>query len=299
MIPEIYSSSPVQDLTPFILNATTEDSLSSPGDLATTLWFKNKSHADWGLVAWKGIMAAIGTRSWDPSIEAETMASRFSTFVWSLDQHLPHGIEGIIQTWFETGGTIETMRLPDEAWTVMASTFRTLSLKAIISPQTLLLGLVYPVWEHISRSQESWILASVQRTFKVVEDFLLCHPDLGDQSIDCSQIHLFETCRTRLYHPSCIPSLLLSLSALLAAESNEVLDSGLREAMRVLRTSLQADPTFQVCVMTRINMLVATLDTSTKKYPDIRRTFVKDLISGFEGIESTGILASKNPIYSL
>jgi hypothetical protein len=68
------------------------------------MWYKNHAHADWGMVAWQAVVAALSSKAWDLSIPDRTMVERFTSLVSCIDAHLPDGIKDIVRVWFETAG---------------------------------------------------------------------------------------------------------------------------------------------------------------------------------------------------
>jgi mediator of RNA polymerase II transcription subunit 12, fungi type len=91
-------------ILPHIQAAIQENFLEQPDNLATTLWYRNRTHGDWGTVSWLAIISSIEMRTWNMFVTDVQMAHRFATLVWNIDNHLPDGIEEVVKTWFETTG---------------------------------------------------------------------------------------------------------------------------------------------------------------------------------------------------
>lgn len=145
------------------------------------MWYKNHAHADWGMVAWQAVVAALSSRAWDPSIPSRTMVERFTSLVSCIDAHLPDGIKDIIRVWFETAGAERMMEVTDEEWHMMEHITLSLSSSGVLLPEIVLNGLLFPVWNHAYRLDAGADYSqALARTLPLAGAMLLCDP-LGNE----------------------------------------------------------------------------------------------------------------------
>jgi hypothetical protein len=276
LVPEAYSSSPAPQLLPYITAAIKESSLDRPIDLATTLWYKNRTHADWGLVAWKATVPAAASRTWDPSVTDDQMAERFASLVQNIDCHLPDGIEKVVVTWFETTGSQELMFVDDATWMLVKDMLLRLALNGVIIPQTILSGMVYPVWQRVvqSRTKVDALAPALVRSMELVRS-LLCYPTSsnGTIAVSAEQELEWETCRARCFRPGHLSTILDGLAALSVFEHDYVADEGARNFLQQFRKEIAQGPSFRNEIPPRTNLVRSALAKATLEYPEHRAIF--------------------------
>lgn len=269
------SSSPAPPIFPLIQAAIQENCLEQPDSLATTLWYKNRGHSDWGTVAWNAIVSAIESKSWF-LVSDEEMAKRFAALIWSIDAHLPYGVEEIIWVWFESNGIERMVRASDDLWVLMKETCLTLVLGGVVSPGTLLRGLVYPAWQYALNSHAAD--AQLGRSLGLMNTLLRCIPYAPHSASDPvdSQL-LLETCRARCVHPSNLMDLAGGLFTLTVLRDNNVLGDAIRERIERFIAEIEGDPFIQDEVLSRTDLLRSAFDTATKVYPGHRMQLIANV----------------------
>ncbi|CAG7850845.1 SubName: Full=Uncharacterized protein {ECO:0000313/EMBL:CCA73079.1} [Serendipita indica DSM 11827] len=255
------SSSPAPPLLPPIKAVIEENSLAKPVDLASILWHKNKTHADWGLAAWQATIMAICTCKWDPSLTDAEMADRFATFVWHIDAHLPHGIGDTVATWFETTGATSLLSITDNCWDIIKIMCYKMLLDYIVTPKTVLSGLIYPAvkaavanqLEHPSDTMAPYL----QRALDLFNLVTRCDSPVMNLYSEQSPIFMLDAlcCRARCLHASNTGALLDVLSDLTLIEVMSSDGSDQRMRLEQLRYGVQSDPYLKAQLLSRADLV--------------------------------------------
>ncbi|KAG8798021.1 RNA polymerase II mediator complex subunit [Serendipita sp. 398] len=277
LAPEISTFSPAPPLLPHILAAVQNDSLTQPGDLATTIWYKNREHADWGSASWQAVIAAINGRSWNLSIQNTEMAHRFAQFVSSVDAHLPDGLGHVIKTWFETTGVVALLQATDEVWLTLRDMCLSLAFDGVIAPGLLLDGFVYPQWQlalrHRDYDHHQW--PRLQRTLNLVSILVNCssqHLDTRDSRLET----YLETSRVRIIHPSHIHTLVDGIVTLFILKHNQETNSAVQLRLKSFLSELLDDAFVSRNILSRVKLLRNSFHRALDAYPNCRTGLIND-----------------------
>lgn len=228
------------------------------------------------------MISAIEMRSWNTLIITDIeMARRFATLGWNIDNHLPDGIEEIVSTWFEASGAEKMVHAPDEVWEVVKELCFQLVLSGVISPVTVLKGLVYPAWTSAQQSIDGndLLRRHLGRSLGLM-DTMICYTlppsDLGAGDSLESQLQM-ETCRTRCLHPSNLLEMIAGLSTLAVIESDPGLDPNIRQLLEQFRNDFQENTFVQEEILSRTKLLEHVFDMATKQYPAHEEAFIANL----------------------
>lgn len=240
------------------------------------MWYKNHTHADWGLASWHAVVAAISSRTWDSSISDHAMAERFASLVRCIDVHLPDGIQDIIRVWFETAGAERMIEVVDEEWHMMEHMVMTLSCGGILPPQTVLEGLVYPVWNRSFQTRGTGSdSGSLLRTLPLASAMFLCDPQ--KHNMDADIVLQLESCRARCSRPSNIATILRGMHALAVLGQANSVDPTIMQQVESFRQRLIQDDYLRRNVLSRTRLQEQTFEKLAAEYPDLKHTMVSNL----------------------
>ncbi|KIM29831.1 hypothetical protein M408DRAFT_22702 [Serendipita vermifera MAFF 305830] len=296
LLSEHSSSSPAPPILPFILAAIQENSLEQPTDVATTMWYKNHAHANWGSASWDAVVAAVGSRAWDPSVPDQTMAERFTSLVRCIDAHLPDGIQDVIRIWFETTGAERMSEALDDEWHIIEHMALSLTCAGIISPQTALDGLVYPMWNRCFQPQKMADDSSpFLRTLPLASAILLC--DSPRCSGDGDFVLQLEICRTRCSRPSNFPSILRATYALAALEQSPSKDPAVGEQIAAIRRRLIQDSYLRHTVLSRTQLQEEVFEKIIAEYPELKAALIPNLKESLQDM-SVALQTGEEPMFA-
>jgi hypothetical protein len=206
------------------------------------------------------------------------MAERFTSLVSCIDAHLPDGINGVVRIWFETAGAERMMEVTDEEWHMMEHTTLALSSSGVLSPETILNGLVFPVWNHAYRPQS--VVDHPQalaRTLSLASAMLLCELMRPEECGLTEIVIRLEVCRTRAIRPSNYTAILRGTHALAIFECDEALEPSLKDQIRILRHRLLQDAFMQTQLFSRTSLLQQVFDGIAAENPGQRSTLIANL----------------------
>jgi mediator of RNA polymerase II transcription subunit 12, fungi type len=265
---------------PHIQAAIQENSLEQPDDLATTLWYRNRTHGDWGTVSWQAIISSIEMRTWNIFVMDVEMAHRFATLVRNVDNHLPDGIEEVVKTWFETTGAEKMIHASDELWEMVKELCLRLVLGGVISPATVLKGLIYPAWISAQAQPSDGLLPGrIGRSLALMNTMTRCLPaSFSGDSASSIEIQLqMETCRARCCHPSNLLEIIDGISTLSVLETDAELEPAIRQLLKQFRRDLLEDQFVREEVLSRTRLLEDAFKRTAKKYPTHEKTLIANL----------------------
>ncbi|EEB98785.1 hypothetical protein MPER_01650, partial [Moniliophthora perniciosa FA553] len=132
----------VPDVLPEILMLVDNTEADLPSMLANGLWIKYRMSFDWAWKVWDNTIASLrqipvmtpDTRT------RRTLALRYGTFLWHVDQHLPAGLDGQVLRWFLGPGRNEMAALSVDAWDVVTVVLLYLSVHGALQTTTILEG---------------------------------------------------------------------------------------------------------------------------------------------------------------
>jgi len=267
-------------ILPHIQAALQEDSLEHPDDLATNLWYRNRTHGDWGTVSWQAIISSIEIRNWNIFVTDVEMAHRFATLVRNIGNHLPDGIEEVVKTWFETNGAEKMIHAQDELWEMVKELCLRLVLSGVISPATVLKGLIYPAWISAQAQPSHALLRGrIGRSLGLMNTMTRCLPtSFSDDSANSIEIQLqMETCRARCCHPSNLLEIIDGISTLSVLETDPELEPAIRQLLEQFRRDLLEDQFVREEVLSRTSLLEHVFEIAAKKYPTHEKTLIANL----------------------
>jgi hypothetical protein len=230
------------------------------------------------MVSWQAVVAAVNSRAWDSSVPERTMVERFTSLVSCIDAHLPDGIKDIVRVWFETAGAERMMEVSDEEWHMMEHITLSLSSSGTLSPEIVLNGLVFPVWNLAYRPQGAADYSqALARTLPLASTILLCD-SLGPEGGESAGIVItLEVCRARATRPSNFPVILRGTYALAVFEQDEAVEPSLKDQIRSLRLRLVQDAFMQNRIFSRTLLLQEVFDGIAAENPGKRTTLIASL----------------------
>lgn len=245
--PTVAQHNPIPDVLPEILLLAEDPDPNAANLLATGLWIKYRTSADWAWKVWDNAVASLRqVPVMVPEAEARyACAMKYGAFLWQVDQHLPHGIDGEVLRWFLGPGKSETSALCTDAWHVLTTVLLYLSIRGALKTTTLLQGLVYPAWQLGASITKELVTPSVQTLIAAGND--LCRilllqeegtPILPSNLLD---IQCIQTRRQEVYSDPHFPLFVSSIPLLILLESNPNLPEHLRSESTSLRNSLCQD----------------------------------------------------------
>jgi len=149
---------------------------------------------------------------------------------------------------------------------------------AILSPETILDGLIFPVWNVAFRPHGTLTRPqALARTLPLSRSILLCEPLESMEDKDVDVVLRLETCRARATRPSNIPTIFRGIHALAILERDEALDVTIREDVRDLRQRILQDPFMRSNLFSRTILLQGVFDAISAEQPGKRDILVSNL----------------------
>jgi mediator of RNA polymerase II transcription subunit 12 len=147
--PIVQRSDPVPEVLPEILLLAGDPDSNAPSILANGLWIKYRTSSDWAWKVWDNTVASLRQiPSMTQDVDARrACALRYGCFLWRIDQHLPHGLDGDVLQWFLGPGKSEVVALSADAWDVLSVVLLYLVVNDALKTTTIMEGLVYPAWQ--------------------------------------------------------------------------------------------------------------------------------------------------------
>lgn len=238
-------------LTEILLLAGETDP-TAPSLLANGLWLKYRTSPVWAWRVWDNTIASlrqIPNMMSDPDA-MRICALRYGTFLWHVDQHLPHGLDNDVLQWFTGPGKAEIAALNPDVWTVLQEMLLYLVISGALKATTILQGLVYPAWQLGASNSSDQLLVSDMYLSAANS---LCHrlllqDNFSESTVPSNDLFEVQSIRTRIqdvFEEPHFPMLVLSIPALISVEHNPIIPESLRHESNVLRCRLCQQTSFR------------------------------------------------------
>lgn len=170
-------------------------------------------------------------------------ALRYGCFLWRIDQHLPHGLDGDVLQWFLGPGKSEVVALSADAWDVLSVVLLYLVVNDALKTTTIMEGLVYPAWQlgAAGNSDQVHVLETYLYTANNLCSHLLLQDDGGNNTmppIDLSEAQSIRTRCQAVYEKPHFPMLVASIPTLISLENNQDVPEALQNESTSLRCRL-------------------------------------------------------------
>ncbi|TFK74611.1 hypothetical protein BDN72DRAFT_955610 [Pluteus cervinus] len=247
--PVIDQPIPVPDILSEIFLLSEDTNPKAPLDLATGLWIKYRSSADWAWKVWDSTFASLRqVPNIIPDAEARrASAIRYGTFLCHIDQHLPHGMDHEVLQWFEGPGQNDVLSLSAEMWEVLTIVLLHLSIHGALKTTTILRGLVYPAWNLGASTQDDQSTPAIETLITASNNlckFLLLQ-DVSDQVVnfplDLLDVQCIRTHRREVFLEPHFSLFVSSIPILILLEHNPHIPEHVRENSSSLRQLLCQD----------------------------------------------------------
>jgi mediator of RNA polymerase II transcription subunit 12, fungi type len=243
--PIVERSDPVPEVLPEILLLAGDPDPNAPSILANGLWIKYRTSPHWAWKVWDNTVASLRQiPSMTQDVEARrACALRYGCFLWRIDQHLPHGLDGDVLQWFLGPGKSEVVALSADAWDVLSVVLLYLAVNDALKTTTIMEGLVYPAWQLGAVGTSGQV--HVPETYLYAANSLCFHLLLQDDGgndtmppINLSEVQSIRTRRQAVYDEPHFPLLVASIPTLISLENNEDVPKALRNESTSLRCRL-------------------------------------------------------------
>lgn len=243
--PIVQRSDPVPEVLPEILLLAGDPDSNAPSILANGLWIKYRTSSDWAWKVWDNTVASLRQI---PSMTQDVgarraCALRYGCFLWRIDQHLPHGLDGDVLQWFLGPGKSEVVALSADAWDVLSVVLLYLVVNDALKTTTIMEGLVYPAWQlgAAGISDQVHVLETYLYAANNLCSHLLLQDDGGNNMmppIDLSEAQSIRTRCQAVYDKPHFPLLVASIPTLISLENNQDIPESLRNESTSLRCRL-------------------------------------------------------------
>ena len=243
--PIVQRSDPVPEVLPEILLLAGDPDSNAPSILANGLWIKYRTSSDWAWKVWDNTVASLRQiPSMTQNVDARrACALRYGCFLWRIDQHLPHGLDGDVLQWFLGPGKSEVVALSADAWDVLSVVLLYLVVNDALKTTTIMEGLVYPAWQlgAAGNSDQVHVLETYLYTANNLCSHLLLQDDGGNNTmppIDLSEAQSIRTRCQAVYEKPHFPMLVASIPTLISLENNQDVPEALQNESTSLRCRL-------------------------------------------------------------
>ena len=243
--PIVQRSDPVPEVLPEILLLAGDPDSNAPSILANGLWIKYRTSSDWAWKVWDNTVASLRQiPSMTQDVDARrACALRYGCFLWRIDQHLPHGLDGDVLQWFLGPGKSEVVALSADAWDVLSIVLLYLVVNDALKTTTIMEGLVYPAWQlgAAGTSDQVQVLETYLYAANNLCSHLLLQDDGGNNTmppIDLSEAQFIRTRCQAVYDKPHFPLLVASIPTLISLENNHDVPEALRNESTSLRCRL-------------------------------------------------------------
>ncbi|KAG8742716.1 RNA polymerase II mediator complex subunit [Ceratobasidium sp. 414] len=131
-----------------------EPSLERVTAIADEVWYKHHASESWATVIWEHVFASLcNIPNTIPDTQRSEIATRYVAFLVRLNDHIVSGLDTCMREWFSAG--MNDMLGVEQAHGIFALVFLKLVLVGVLSPSTILEGLVYPTWNIAASLEES------------------------------------------------------------------------------------------------------------------------------------------------
>ncbi|KAG9095716.1 RNA polymerase II mediator complex subunit [Ceratobasidium sp. 370] len=224
-----------------------DPSLEHAAAIADEVWYKHHASESWATVIWEHAFASLcSVPNTISDAQRSEIATRYVTFLVKLNDHIVSGLDTCMREWFITG--TNDMLGAEPAHSILALVFLKLVLAGVLSPSTILEGLVYPTWNLAASLEESKppviVLAGLVND---LAERLLVIDDVPVSSTILPPSTLVEVVRLgarRLPASDNAPFLALinRFPCLVAMEINPHLSDAVRQSSKALRILLVNQP---------------------------------------------------------
>ena len=243
--PIVQRSDPVPEVLPEILLLAGDPDSNAPSILANGLWIKYRTSSDWAWKVWDNTVASLRQiPSMTQDVDARrACALRYGCFLWRIDQHVPHGLDGDVLQWFLGPGKSEVVALSADAWDVLSVVLLYLVVNDALKTTTIMEGLVYPAWQlgAAGTSDQVQILETYLYAANNLCSHLLLQDDGNNSTIPPIDLSEAQSIRTRcqaVYDKPHFPLLVASIPRLISLENNQDVPEALRNESTSLRCRL-------------------------------------------------------------
>lgn len=243
--PIVQRSDPVPEVLPEILLLAGDPDSNAPSILANGLWIKYRTSSDWAWKVWDNTVASLRQI---PSMTQDAdarhaCALRYGCFLWRIDQHLPHGLDGDVLQWFLGPGKSEVVALNADAWDVLSVVLLYLVVNDALKTTTIMEGLVYPAWQlgAAGISGQVPVLETYLYAANSLCSHLLLQDDGGNNTMPPVDLSEAQSIRTRcqgVYDKPHFPLLVANIPTLISLENNQDVPEALRNESTSLRCRL-------------------------------------------------------------
>jgi hypothetical protein len=130
-----------------------EPSLERATIMADEIWYKHHASESWATVVWEHVFACLcSVPITTPENLKSEIAARYVSFLVRLSGHVVSGLDTCMREWFSTAKN--DLLTAEHAHGLLALVFLRLVLAGVLSPSTILEGLIYPTWSLAARLEE-------------------------------------------------------------------------------------------------------------------------------------------------
>ncbi|KAF8756928.1 Transcription mediator complex subunit Med12 [Rhizoctonia solani] len=121
--------------------------------IADDIWYKHHALESWATGIWDHVFASLCTvPQTTPDSQKSEIASRYVTFLVKLSSHSISGLDSYMREWLSTG--TNDLLAAEHMYDLLELVLLRLVLAGVLSPSTILEGLVYPTWSLASGLSE-------------------------------------------------------------------------------------------------------------------------------------------------
>ncbi|KAJ1304311.1 hypothetical protein OPQ81_005471 [Rhizoctonia solani] len=150
-----------------IMSLVNETSPEQIVAIADDVWYRHHALESWATVVWEHVFTSLcGVPQTTPDIQKSEIASRYVAFLVKLSSHIISGLDSYMREWLSTA--TNDLLGAEQIYDLLELVFLRLVLAGVLSPSTILEGLVYPTWSLASGIQEP--KPSVSRLAELAND---------------------------------------------------------------------------------------------------------------------------------
>ncbi|CAE6502670.1 unnamed protein product [Rhizoctonia solani] len=165
--PQTNGTIPSSHSLPQIMSLLNETPPEQVAAIADDVWYKHHALESWATVIWEHVFASLRTvPQITPDFQKSEIASRYVTFLVKLSSHILSGLDSYMREWLSTGAN--DLLGAEHVYDLLELVLLRLVLAGVLSPSTILEGLVYPTWSLASSLQEP--KPSVSRLAELAND---------------------------------------------------------------------------------------------------------------------------------
>ncbi|CAE6538597.1 unnamed protein product [Rhizoctonia solani] len=147
-----------------LLNETPSETIVA---IADEVWYNHHALESWATVIWELVFTSLRTvAQTTPDHQKSEIASRYVTFLVKLSSHIHSGLDSYMREWLSTG--TNDLLGAEHVYDLLELVLLRLVLAGVLSPSTILQGLVYPTWSLASGLSEP--RPSVSRLAELAND---------------------------------------------------------------------------------------------------------------------------------